>query len=99
MPMPHFQDFLLNQLIKKNIFPYGWKRKDWKHDCLWINPSVDDRWTDNMIIELCNLKYRNKRIIYFFENEDKMKSVLKIRHYHIIYEIDYSICNKLKCNI
>jgi len=86
-------------VIKKNKFPYDWKEKDYKHDCLWINPKVGDRWTENMIIDLCKRHYRNNEIIYLFENEMDARSVLKIRHFHIIYKLDYSVCKKLKCKI
>ena len=86
-------------VIKWNVFPYGWKEKDYKHDCLWINPNVDDRWTEKMILEVCRRYYRDNEIIYLFENEIDARSVLKIRHYHIIYRLDYSVCNKLKCKI
>mgnify|MGYP001399692405 FL=1 len=86
-------------VIKKNMFPYDWKEEDYKHDCLWINPKVEDRWTENMIIDLCKRHYRNNEIIYLFENEMDARSVLKIRHFHIIYKLDYSVCNKLKCKI
>ena len=86
-------------VIKKNKFPYDWKEKDYKHDCLWINPKVEDRWTENMIIDLCKRHYKNNEIIYLFENEIMARSVLKIRHFHIIYKLDYSVCKKLKCKI
>ena len=86
-------------VIKRNKYPYGWKEKDYKHDCLWINPKVDDRWTEKMILEVCRRYYRDNEIIYLFENEMDARSVLKIRHYHIIYRLDYSVCNKLKCKI
>ena len=86
-------------VIKRNKYPYGWKEKDYKHDCLWINPKVDDRWTEKMILEGCRRYYRDNEIIYLFENEMDARSVLKIRHYHIIYRLDYSVCNKLKCKI
>ena len=39
-------------VIKRNKYPYDWKEKDYKHDCLWINPKVDDRWTEKMVIDL-----------------------------------------------
>ena len=78
---------------------YDWKDKYYKHDCLWINPKVEDRWTENMIIDLCKRHYRNNEIIYLFENEMDARSVLKIRHFHIIYKLDYSVCKKLKCKI
>lgn len=83
-------------VIKRNAFPYGWKKKDYKHDCLWINPVVDDGWTEEMIMDICVRYYRNNEIIYLFENEMDARSVLKIRHYHIIYKLDYSMCKKLK---
>jgi hypothetical protein len=86
-------------VIKNNKFPYNWKERDYKHDCLWINPKVSDRWTDKMIIDLCKRIYKNNEIIYLFENELNDRSVLKIRHYHIIYKLDYSVCKKLKCKI
>ena len=86
-------------VIKKNMFPYDWKEKDYKHDCLWINPKVEDRWTENMIIDLCKRHYKNNEIIYLFENEIMARSVLKIRHFHIIYKLDYSVCKKVKCKI
>ena len=86
-------------VIKRNAFPYGWTEKDYKHDCLWINPRVDDRWTDKMVIDLCKRHYKRNEIVYLFENEVTMRSVLKIRHYHIIYKVDYSMCKKLKCKI
>jgi hypothetical protein len=86
-------------VIKRNAFPYGWKEGDYKHDCLWINPKVDDRWTEKMILEVCRRYYRYNEIIYLFENEMDARSVLKIRHYHIIYKLDYSMCKKLKCKI
>ena len=86
-------------VIKRNAFPYNWKEKDYKHDCLWINPKVDDRWTENIIIDLCKRHYKNYEIIYLFENEITARSVLKIRHFHIIYKLDYSVCKKLKCKI
>lgn len=86
-------------VIKRNKFPYDWKNKDYKHDCLWINPIVDDRWTEKMVIDLCKRHYKRNEIVYLFENEMTMRSVLKIRHYHIIYKVDYSMCKKLKCKI
>ena len=86
-------------VIKRNAFPYSWKEKDYKHDCLWINPVVDERWTDEMILDICVRYYRNNEIIYLFENDMDARSVLKIRHYHIIYKLDYSMCKKLKCKI
>jgi len=100
-----YQDLLTKRLfnshesyvIKRNIFPYNWRKKDWKHDCLWIHPKVENRWTNNMVLEVCNKKYND--IIYLFENEIDVRSVLKIRHFHIIYKVDYSMCNKLKCKI
>ena len=86
-------------VIKRNKFPYNWKNKDYKHDCLWINPIVDDRWTERMVIDLCKRHYKRNEIVYLFENKITMRSVLKIRHYHIIYKVDYSMCKKLKCKI
>jgi hypothetical protein len=102
-----YQSLLISRLfnehesyvIKRNAFPYSWKEKDYKHDCLWINPVVDERWTEEMILDICVRYYRNNEIIYLFENEMDARSVLKIRHYHIIYKLDYSMCNKLKCKI
>ena len=38
-------------------------------------------------------------ILYFFENKIEKRSILKIRHFHVIYRVDYSVCNKLKCNL
>ena len=86
-------------VIKSIKYPYDWKEKDYKHDCLWINPKVDDRWTEKMVIDLCKRHYKRNEIVYLFENEVTMRSVLKIRHYHIIYKVDYSMCKKLKCKI
>ena len=86
-------------VIKRNKFPYDWKEKDYKHDCLWINPEVCEKWTESMIIDVCNRYYKKNEIMYLFENEINMRSILKLRHYHIIYKVDYSMCNKLKCKI
>lgn len=86
-------------VIKRNAFPYNWKEKDYKHDCLWINPKVSDRWTERMIVDLCKRYYRKNEIVYLFENELDERSVLKIRHFHIIHKVDYSMCKKLKCKI
>ncbi len=86
-------------VIKRNIFPYNWEEKDYKHDCLWINPKVEDRWTEKMVLEVCKRYYKKNEIIYLFENVVDVRSVLKIRHFHIIYKVDYSMCNKLKCKI
>mgnify|MGYP001325105722 FL=1 len=102
-----YQSLLISRLfnehesyvIKRNAFPYSWKEKDYKHDCLWINPVVDERWTEEMILDICVRYYRNNEIIYLFENEMDARSVLDIRHYHIIYKLDYSMCKKLKCKI
>lgn len=86
-------------VIKRNTFPYNWKEKDYKHDCFWINPKVEDRWTEKMVLEVCKRYYKKNEIMYLFENEMDMRSVLKIKHFHIIYKVDYSMCKKLKCKI
>jgi len=86
-------------VIKRNAFPYNWEEKDYKHDCFWINPGVKDRWTEEMVLAVCKRYYKRNEIIYLFENEIAKRSVLRIRHYHIIYKVDYSVCKKLKCKI
>ena len=85
--------------IKKNNYPYDWKQKDYKHGCFWINPKVEDRWTEKMVLEVCKRYYKKNEIVYLFENGLDGRSVLKIRHFHIIYKVDYSVCKKLKCKI
>ena len=86
-------------VIKKNCFPYNWKERDIKHDCIWINPKMEKGWNINMVREICKKKYRRHDVLYFFENKMAKRSIMRIRHFHVIYRVDYSMCNKLKCNI
>jgi hypothetical protein len=86
-------------VIKRNAFPYKWNDRDIKHDCIWINPKVEKRWNKKMIRDVCMKRYKKNEILYFFENKIEKRSILKIRHFHVIYRVDYSVCNKLKCNL
>ena len=65
-------------VIKRNAFPYKWREKDIKHDCIWINPKVEKRWNEKMIRDVCMKRYKNNEILYFFENKIDKSMIVKI---------------------
>lgn len=76
-------------VIRKCGFPYVFKNikdKSLKHDLIWINPKYNKYWSRDRIISQvkCSEKYKERDILKIWENVKYLRSVPKIRHYHII---------------
>jgi hypothetical protein len=74
-----FNDSYDTYLLNGNRFPYNCE-PNIKHMLLWINPKHNppNQEINNYIEEI----FKSKNIIYF-ENIEKNKSVIGIRHFHI----------------
>lgn len=66
-------------LLNMNSFPYNCE-PNIKHMLLWINPKYNP--SNEEIINHIETLFKSKNIIYF-ENIEKNKSVIGIRHFHI----------------
>ena len=73
-----------------NIFPYDFEEKVGHYLC-WINPKYNDKYSIEYVLKVitndidrikCDDGY-NAFIIY--ENPIKSRSILEIKHYHIIF--------------
>lgn len=76
-------------VIRKCGFTYlfrNLKDKSLKHDIIWVNPKYNEYWDEERIKGQVNndLKYRGRDILKIWENVIMLRSVPKIRHYHII---------------
>lgn len=70
--------------ILRNQFPYYWKNA--KHYVLWINPIFKNFYNQKRIIGIIKNKFINKTIKYW-ENSISNRSILTVKHYHIIEKI------------
>ena len=76
-------------VIRRCGFPYNFKNikeKTLRHDLIWINPKHMKYWDDERIkSQVKNSEnYRDRKILKVWENEKYLRSVPRIRHYHII---------------
>lgn len=76
-------------VIRKCGFPYNFKNiedKSLKHDLIWINPKYTKYWDRERILNQVRSsnKYRGREILKIWENYKYLRSVPKIKHYHII---------------
>ena len=65
-------------VITKNPFPYDIDYID--HYLVWIN--TQKKYSHEAIYNYIKFKFPNKQF-YYFENDEKNKSVLLVKHYHI----------------
>ena len=70
--------------ILKNQFPYYWKNA--KHYILWINPIYENFYNLKRIIDIIKSIFINKQI-KFWENDVINRSILSVRHIHIIEKV------------
>ena len=68
-------------IIKKNSFPYYWKNAI--HYLMWINPKYEKFYSYTRIRSII-LHTFSGRVIKFWENPVECRSILHIRHFHII---------------
>ena len=76
-------------VIRKCRFSYKFKDlnyKDLRHDVIWINPKYEENWSDKRIRDQVKKSklYRNRELLNIWENVIYLRSVRKIRHYHIL---------------
>jgi len=76
-------------VIRKCGFPYNFKNiedKSLKHDLIWINPKYTKYWDRERVLNQVrsSSKYRGREILNIWENYKYLRSVPKIKHYHII---------------
>lgn len=76
-------------VIRRCGFSYNFKNikdKSLKHDLIWINPKYMKYWDKERIISQVRSSnnYRDRKLLKVWENVKYLRSVPKIRHYHII---------------
>ena len=78
-------DHILKTVLKDNLFvitknPYPYDIDYIKHYLIWVNTEI--KYSYKAIYKYIQL-YFPKKQFYYFENDEKNKSILLVKHYHI----------------
>lgn len=78
-------DYILNTVLKDNFFvitknPFPYDIDYIEHKLIWINTKY--KYSDETIYKYIKFNIPDKEF-YYFENDEKNKSIHRVKHYHI----------------